>query len=702
MTDGDRDPRAAVRRIGALTVVLGSALAFLGAAAVATYVKMQRDDVARHEAAEILVSVREEIQRQLHQLSAVAALYDSSEFVSRHEFDLFTSEILGQTPAIQALEWAPRVPAGERAEYEALAAAEGLPGFRIVESAPDGRMTPVAPRAEYFPVFYVSPLGGNEAALGFDLASRPGRREALNLARDTGALAATSLIELVQNAEAPAAILVLAPVFAGGRTPDSVAARRETLAGYALAVLHIDSIFRVAEQHGDGEMAVVAFDESAGAEAVTIYRNAVARDLDIADERVAESGGDMAVALGDRTWRIVVAAVGPASPYLIWQAWAAAAMILLFSGLVGLYSRAMASRGFEIERLVNDREVKHRTIFEAAVVGIVTTDAAGTIVEFNPGAERVFGYSSEDVRGARIFGLLPMLSEESLFGGDIETEGRRKDGTSFPVSLAISEMSLDGKRMSTAIVQDITERRRADEMKNEFVSTVSHELRTPLTSIKGALGLARSQKLGALPKPLASMIDIAYRNADRLVRLINDILDIEKIEAGKMEFRMTRIDLASVVESAVEANQGLFEEQQVAMQLTREVPSAWVDGDPDRLVQVISNLLSNAAKFSRPGDAVRVSVSLQGRVCRVSVADHGSGIPDEFRARIFRKFEQADSTDTRQAGGTGLGLSICKAIVEHHGGTIDFESVPGYGAMFYFDLPVLSSAALGGAEEQDD
>ncbi|WP_322497008.1 PAS domain S-box protein [Chloroflexus sp.] len=235
--------------------------------------------------------------------------------------------------------------------------------------------------------------------------------------------------------------------------------------------------------------------------------------------------------------------------------------------------------------------------------------------------------------------------------------------------------------------RDVTERRAVERMKNEFVAVVSHELRTPLTSIRGSLGLLAGGVAGELPPRAAAMIDIALKNSERLVRLINDILDIEKIESGKMVFKLQPVVLDELVRQAIEANCGFGQQYDVKIELTTTLPNVQVYVDPDRMTQVFTNLISNAVKFSPAGGKVEVAIGRepQGRV-RITVTDHGPGIPVEFRDRIFQKFAQADSSNTRQQGGTGLGLSISRAIVERHGGQIGFVTATGVGTSFYVDL----------------
>lgn len=234
---------------------------------------------------------------------------------------------------------------------------------------------------------------------------------------------------------------------------------------------------------------------------------------------------------------------------------------------------------------------------------------------------------------------------------------------------------------------DITELKRIDRMKSEFVSTVSHELRTPLTSIRGSLGLVAGGMAGKLPDSAMKLIDIAKNNCERLIRLTNDILDIEKIESGKMKLDLQPMALMPLMTQAVAATEGYGLANKVTLALHGNEPDLQVNVEADRLTQVVTNLLSNALKFSPAGGTVDVHVVRAGLGVRVEVRDHGPGIPEEFRTRIFQKFSQADSSDTRQKGGTGLGLNISRAIVERMGGTIGFDTQLGEGTTVFFELP---------------
>jgi signal transduction histidine kinase len=234
-----------------------------------------------------------------------------------------------------------------------------------------------------------------------------------------------------------------------------------------------------------------------------------------------------------------------------------------------------------------------------------------------------------------------------------------------------------------------------DRLKGEFVSTVSHELRTPLTSIRGAVGLVLGNSSDSLPENVRELLVMANRNIERLTLLVNDILDLEKIESGKLEFNFVPLDLVELARNALESNAAYANEHQVRLRLAESPSQAGVTGDESRLLQVFANLLSNAIKYSPAGGEVDVLIRQSDDRFRVSIKDHGKGIPDEFRARIFQRFAQADSSDTRAKGGTGLGLNISKVIVERHTGVIGYVTRPDVGTEFYCELPIREDSLPG-------
>ena len=238
-----------------------------------------------------------------------------------------------------------------------------------------------------------------------------------------------------------------------------------------------------------------------------------------------------------------------------------------------------------------------------------------------------------------------------------------------------------------AIVLDITHRKETDKLKNEFISTVSHELRTPLTSISGTLSLLESNAIVALPDKAHHLVSVAHRNALRLTHLVNDILDIDKLGFGGLPLELKKLDLIPVVRDAIEDNLGYAENLHVGLQLTSSPESLFVYGDTERLIQVLTNLLSNAAKYSPANGVVEIGVHEEKDRVRVEVVDHGPGIAEEFRDKVFQKFSQGDTSDSRFQYGSGLGLSIAQLIVEKHHGRIGFDTRLGTGTTFWFELP---------------
>jgi len=263
----------------------------------------------------------------------------------------------------------------------------------------------------------------------------------------------------------------------------------------------------------------------------------------------------------------------------------------------------------------------------------------------------------------------------------------RRNGEFFFVESRLGFIEWEGAPALQVSVIDVTDRETMARLKDEFVSTVSHELRTPLTSISGALGLIASGMAGHVPQKVKELIEIANNNAERLVRLIGDVLDVQKIESGRIGGTHVAIQVAQLLETAADANRGLAEKNDVSIDVVDNARGAKVMGDLDQLMQVMTNLLSNAIKFSPSQGKIDVIASQDSDQIAISVSDHGPGVPPEYRNSIFEKFVQVESSDTRARGGTGLGLSICKSLVEHHGGSMGYEDAPSGGARFWFRLP---------------
>lgn len=335
---------------------------------------------------------------------------------------------------------------------------------------------------------------------------------------------------------------------------------------------------------------------------------------------------------------------------------------------------------------------------------IFMLDPEGKITTWGAGAEHITGYTESEIIGKHFScfytptAIAVRHPERELIiakeTGRYEEEGLRvrKNGDTFWANVIITPLyDLKGDLIGFGkITRDLTEHKKLDLIKNEFVSIVSHELRTPLTSIHGALNLILGGAVGSFTEKTKKLLDIADNNCTRLVRLVNDILDIEKIEAGKMIFELSQVSLIKSIKDSIAANQMYAEKYGVAINFEEPTKDFTINVDYGRLLQVLANLLSNAIKFSPHNGVINISVSQQDSQVRVSVTDYGCGIPEEFREKIFKKFSQVDTSSTRREAGTGLGLAISKVIIDKLGGELNFTSEVNEGSIFYFDLPIWS------------
>jgi PAS domain S-box-containing protein len=351
---------------------------------------------------------------------------------------------------------------------------------------------------------------------------------------------------------------------------------------------------------------------------------------------------------------------------------------------------------------------------ERAPIAVLEFDANATVLEMNPAAENLFGFALAELIGRNGLQMLFPVDEfgvNETWWKDFVADAKpvtlnrlrctRRDGLEIICEFTFTPLVNDEGDVISIIAQgrDITLQLEAERLKKEFTSTLSHELRTPLTSIIGALQLINSGVLGDVEKDVTELTTIAERNGQRLLDLINDLLDIEKIESGKFTLAPEVVSLDTLLREALVLNKGFADRYNVRLVLQNDLASVKVDADPKRLVQVVTNLLSNAAKFSPAAGTVDVSLKVDGTRVRVGVHDRGPGIPESFRSRMFSRFAQADSTATRQKGGTGLGLAICKRLIELMHGSIGFEDRPGGGTTFYFELPVLGSETSSSATQ---
>ena len=675
---------------------------------------------------DVIYSIEERLRQHEQILLGGAGLFDASTAVDRAEWHAYIERLRLQEnyPGIQGVGFGETVRLADLQGHIAAVRAEGFPDYAV---------HPPGERPLYTPTVFLEPFSGrNLAAFGYDMMSEATRAKAMRMAAESGKATISDKLTLVQETEGKeqAGFLMYLPVYRNHRAPASPEDGWNTLLGFVYSPYRADDLmagilgnrvlmldFSIFDNQGEADASRMFASTDGGAAA------ARTNAPQMSALRTIEAYGHVwTVRLNSRPEfeanlrsplnRVILALGGGISVLLF----------VLVSFLISRRERAeeMAQGMTESIRTNEERlrlsEMRIRAIVDGADHLIISTNPEGIIQSFNHAAERQLGYRAEELVGIATANLfldpqevmrraqdstpagMPVVpsfagltarAREAAGGDTSEWTFIRKDGSPFPVLLTITCLRNEGGEIGAflGIATDISERRKIDRMKTEFISTVSHELRTPLTSIRGALALVAGGVVGELPAAARPLIDIAHKNSERLILLVNDLLDMEKIEAGKMELNASPVKLMPLLQQALDGNHAYAEQYQVGFELEGDLAAAMVNVDANRMMQVLANLLSNAVKYSPAGGKVRMAVERSDRHIRITVKDNGPGIPDEFKERIFQKFAQADSSDTRKKGGTGLGLSITKAIVEHMGGRIWFDSQPGVQTAFHVEFP---------------
>jgi PAS domain S-box-containing protein len=350
----------------------------------------------------------------------------------------------------------------------------------------------------------------------------------------------------------------------------------------------------------------------------------------------------------------------------------------------------------EITKNAIAAEASIRHIIESMPVGLIIISETGIIEQINPKTEEMFGCQFQSIEGQNLEILFKeesgnkksFVSEltQKALGHIISKTALDKDGKTFPVDLSITEFNSPNKQSYLAVIIDVSERHAIEKLKQEFVAMVSHELRTPLTSVQGFLGLLKEGLYGNLNDRGQKTLLMADRNIGRLMNLIKDLLDAERLESGIIAMQQSEIEISSIIEKAIESVRNVADKHKISIEFSSDKINLFADGD--RLVQVLINFLSNAIKFSPEERKITINTCKIENKLEVRVTDQGRGIPNKYHDSIFERFQQVDFNDSKQKGGTGLGLAICKAIITQHNGIIGVDSTEGKGASFWFQIPL--------------
>ena len=713
-----------------LTVILGIALSITICLVIRGWERKSLQDELANLAQERVEILQNRMLGSLEVLHSVAAFYSANEHFSRGDFDRFVADARMRHPELQGLSWDPLVADSQRAQYEAAARQDGFSDFKFKELNAAGRMVAATQRDAYVPVFYEQPFEKNEAAMGFDLASSPQRKAALDQARDTALPAATVPIRLVQETAEQMGFLVVMPIYRGAY--GTLEQRRANLAGFGSAVFRISDLVESAWKNLMRDDVGVTIVDRAN-HAVVIYQKG----------NTGGPGGLVSMqtlSVAGMTWDVYFR---PTPAYLeahsLRQSWAALAAGLMITALMAAYIYRGLRRTAEIEQRVTERtaelsnevterqrvedtlrktEKKYREIFENSIEGIFQTTLEGRYISANPALARIYGYESPghlmgglDDIGGKLY-VDPRRREEFMrimqehgSVSDFESQVRRKDGKVIWISekaravrderdailyyegavedvterkqvaetlkkahheleVRVAERTAELAESNEALQAEIVERKRAEDAaemasraKSTFLAHMSHEIRTPLNAILGyAQILQRNQNL--TPDQRRAVETIAG-SGNHLFGLIDDVLDISKIEAGRMELQAANFDLHSLVRRMESMFQHRCQQKGIRLRVESSIAQpCWVNGDEGKLRQVLINLLGNAVKFTGTGEVTLRLDAPGGGAHRFEVRDTGIGIPEEEQASVLQPFHQGSRT--APGDGAGLGLAITK------------------------------------------
>ena len=628
------------------------------------------------------------VSKVLQQMRMLERLFATQPNVTEAMYQQFLHGYHWREAGVLFFNWIEQVPQHQRAAVEA----ELQTSFK--EYANPG-VKPAAVRPEYSVIRYLASASGDMSLKGLDLAADPVRKEAMDYATDSGSISITAPVRLVSGS---AAAMFFIPVYHHTVIPDSLAEKRKLIRGFICGIFETEQLVRTSlSQYNTAEFHLRIRDLGTGlsyygmlpelpAKASyltwTKHWSHAGRSLEL---QLIPSKTMLSLNSGEQSWYVLTGG-------------------LLLCSLLGIFLLVLTGRSARIEHLITQRTKELSSILDNAIESIVIVDQQGLIERVNKETSLLFGYVMPSLLRQPISKLLACLPEhknhqllqpltvEQLnlwVGHTVEVTGLGEDGQQIPLEMGLSRVDTADKHLYTLMLHDLRERKKIDRMKSEFISTVSHELRTPLTSINGSLGLLAGGVVGELPSSAQQLVQIAKTNTDRLVRLVNDILDIEKLEFGQLKLQPSEVEVSALLQEAKLQNQAYADKYLVRLDLIAPAEQApiYLYQDKFRLLQILSNLISNAIKFSPSHSVVKLSYQLKEGQLVIQVTDQGTGIAESFRSKIFQKFAQADSSDSRSNQGSGLGLNISKTLVEMMQGTIGFDSEMGKGTCFSLTFP---------------
>ncbi|MDH5694330.1 MAG: CHASE domain-containing protein, partial [Gammaproteobacteria bacterium] len=645
-----------------LTLLIGLTVSFYLLHDIGTHSQQQAQSIFQDSAQAKIDHVESLINLTVTLLNSMAGLYNSSQDVARTEFEIFVRSQAEYSKVFRAIEWVPVVSRAQRSRFEK------AHNLSITELSPKGDLIPASNRDIYYPITYVEPIKTNKKARGYDLGSNPDRLEALYTAIESGSIAVTAPISLVQKAKQAPAVLLAIPIYKKNTPINSKEMRMKNILGFVIGVVEVSTLFQFSQ---DGSKVISfpfqniklsVFDTAAQPLETPFYSSeSFTNEGSVSTSPPVQYGEhdtsyiERDIAFGNRIWKVLgTPGTNATQNYGSGQAYTAMfssflttmalVVLLVFTARRGqLVEHLAEQRAMQLKSISHkaDKEEAHmKAVVENSSEAIITIDTVGTIISANPATETIFGYERSELIGKNVSTLIPQdkrdehagylrnstLHETRIINQSREIEGLRKDGTRFPIELSVSRMELHGRAEFIGIIHEISDRKEAERLKTEFISIVSHELRTPITSIKGALGLLLSGAVVKLPEQVLSLVDISYKNCDRQIRLVNDLLDMEKMAAGKMEYTINTLDLLEVIQESVAQTEEYARTLDVSISINSNLPSAMIKADPGRIIQVITNLLSNAIKFSPKEGIVNVLTTDLGDQYKVEINDQGPGI----------------------------------------------------------------------------